>query len=62
MAPKKMEDLGAAEDLAISRTGKLLSLAFQRIILDEAHTVRYITKARLKRSCGSGRVWAGSGP
>jgi hypothetical protein len=38
-----MEDLGAAEDLAISRTGKLLSLAFQRIVLDEAHTVRYRT-------------------
>ena len=40
-APKKMEDLGVARDMAVSRGGKLLSLAFERIILDEAHTIRY---------------------
>jgi SNF2 family DNA or RNA helicase len=38
-----MEDLGVAEDLTVSRHGKLLGLAFQRIILDEAHTIRSLT-------------------
>ncbi len=40
LGAKKMEDLGVAEDLTVSRHGKLLGLAFQRIILDEAHTIR----------------------
>jgi len=37
--PKKLEAMGAAEELEV-RKGKLLSLAFQRIILDEAHQIR----------------------
>ena len=40
LAPKKMEDMGVAEDLAVTKNSKLLSLAFERIILDEAHTIR----------------------
>jgi SNF2 family DNA or RNA helicase len=42
LAPKKMEDIGVAVDLAGTKNSKLLSLAFERIILDEAHTIRYL--------------------
>ena len=37
--PKKLEQMMASEDLE-GKQGKLLSLAFERIILDEAHSVR----------------------
>ena len=38
---KKMEDLKSAEDLGTKKTAsELLNVAWERIILDEAHTIR----------------------
>ena len=35
-----MEAMVAADEMEVKK-GKILSLAFERIILDEAHTIRY---------------------
>ena len=43
--PKKLEAMVASDELEVKK-GKLLSLAFERIILDEAHSIRYIARSK----------------
>ena len=46
--PKKLEAMVAADEMEVKK-GKLLSLAFERIILDEAHTIRYPSSLLLSK-------------
>jgi len=59
---KKLESLGAAEEVN-TKSGKILSLAFERIILDEAHAVRNPRSLQSQAVCKlrARRRWAVTG-